>query len=188
MHTGFRGFDQTDQFTVVLTILFREDHIVTRLSPSYNGLTDEKTKDFRFVMRLDRNKCGKKLIDAIYAGDIGVEVMDKSLIYSIESMDLDYGPHCKNWQQSLYIQVRKTNTDGTSDWMQKDKDLFYMSFHGLRNLEALDITRAEVEECIEQTWIDRIDELGNDNSDYTKCMGYARCGAEPDWGEPAGPG
>ena len=160
---------------------------MTRLSPSYKGLTGEKTKDFRFVMRLDRNKCGKKLLDAIYAGDIGVEVMDKSLIYSIESMDLDYGKHCANWQQSLYIQVRKTNTEATSDWMMKDKDLFYMSFHGLRNLDALGLTRADVETCIEQTWIDRIDELGSDNSDYTKCMSYARCSAEPDWGEPAVP-
>ena len=61
------------QFLPVFTAKFREDHIVTRLSPSYNGLTGEKTKDFRFVMRLDRNKCGKKLLDAIYAGDIGVD-------------------------------------------------------------------------------------------------------------------
>ena len=83
--------------------MFSEDHIVTRLSPSYNGLTNEKDKDFRFTMRFDRNKCTKKLLDAMYAGDIGVEVMDKSLVYNVESMDWDTGV-CKNWQQGrVYI-------------------------------------------------------------------------------------
>merc|ERR1712176_662373 len=108
-------------------MFYGEDHIVTRLSPSYNGLTNEKDKDFRFTMRFDRNKCTKKLLDAMYAGDIGVEVMDKSLVYNVESMDWDTGV-CKNWQQSLYVQVRHTNNDSTDDWMQKERDLIYMSF------------------------------------------------------------
>ena len=73
--------------------------------------------------------------------------------------------------------------------MQKERDLIYMSFHGLRNLDALGIARADVEECMEQTWIDRMDAVGNENSDFTKCMAYARCGEEPNWSnEPAQPG
>jgi len=158
-----------------------EDHIVTRLSPSYAGLENEKATDFRFLMRFDRKQCSKKVLDAIYDGTIGVEVMDKSLVYSVESMDLDYDV-CKSWQHALYVQVRHTNTENTADWMQKDKDLFYMSFHGLRDLDPEIGTREDIQKCMEMTWIDRIDSVGNENSDYTKCMGYARCDEEPNWG------
>ena len=91
-------------------------------------------------------------------------------------------------KKALYVQVRHTNNESTDDWMQKERDLIYMSFHGLRNLDALGIARADVEECMEQTWIDRMDSVGNENSDFTKCMAYARCDETPDWSnEPAAP-
>ena len=96
---------------------------MTRLSPSVNNAENEKTKDFRFVLRFDKNKCSGKLLNAIYAGDVGVEVMDKSLVYEIESMDLDYDV-CKPWQHALYVQVRHKNDDNTDDWMQKVLVLF----------------------------------------------------------------
>ena len=42
--------------------------------------------DFRFLLRMDRNQCGKKLIEAMETGLVQIELFDKSNIYTVESM------------------------------------------------------------------------------------------------------
>ena len=82
---------------------------------------------------------------------------------------------------------------GDRDWVHnkqpnKHKDQFYVTIFGLRGLEDADgFTRDEVRTCMESMWTDRINELGDENADYTKCILYKKCGLEVDWEEGSQP-
>ena len=62
------------------------------------------------MLRFDRGNCGTKILNAIEAGDLKVEVSDYSNLYSLESIFWDKSI-CKNWQQALYMQWRHQNPD-----------------------------------------------------------------------------
>ena len=74
------------------------------------------------MLRFDRGNCGTKILNAIEAGDLKVEVSDYNNLYSLESIFWDKSI-CKSWQQALYMQWRHQNPDvSTSTYFKTDFD------------------------------------------------------------------
>lgn len=167
-----------------------DDSTMVRLSPSpVTGMHKEEDKDFRFTMRFDKQKCSKAILNAINDRVLTLEVSDKSDVYDIESIYLDLET-CPNWQQALYVQVKHSNPKGKTDWTykpqaNKHRDQFYLTVNGIRDIEStIGKKRSDVKACLEMVWIDRMDELGAPDADFTKCMMYDRCSKTPDWDLP----
>ena len=54
--------------------------------------------------------------------------------------------------------------------------------YGLRDVEnTVGVTRDEVRSCMEMMWTDRINSVGDEDADYTKCVLYDKCGLTVDW-------
>ena len=54
--------------------------------------------------------------------------------------------------------------------------------YGLRDVEEnVGVTRDEVRTCMESAWTDRINAVGEEDADYTKCVLYDKCGLTVDW-------
>lgn len=167
-----------------------DDTITSRFSASPLGMNNESTKDYRYAMRFDRNACGKPILDAIAAGDIGLEVYDFTDVYNMEASYMvdTTQSECKTWQQSLYVQVRHTNANGSKDWAfggtDKNRDYFWVQMNGLSKIdENTNYTRDDVRSCLESTWMDRMTKRGQNGDDYTKCLAYTRCKLGIDWSE-----
>ena len=164
-----------------------DDSVTVRLSPSpKTGMHKEENVDFRFTMRFDKQKCSKAILNAINDGTLSLEVADKNDVYDIESIYMDLET-CPGWQQALYVQVKHSNPDKLNEWTYKPsannhRDQFYLTMYGVRGIDAIGKARSDVKTCLEQVWVDRMDEIGEDDSDFTKCMMYDRCSKTPDWG------
>ena len=107
---------------------------------------------------------------------------------------------CPAWQTALYVQVRHTNPKDKKDWFYKTnsgqkKDSFYLAFNGLRLVFQIFVefvvvkafvenfqrnievktggkTRADAKTCLENAYVDRLNAVGDDDSDYTKVSSH----------------
>ena len=119
-------------------------------------------------------------MNAINNGDIGIDITDYSNVYEIESVYMDLET-CPKWQHALYVQVRHLNPKNKKDWFYKTKskvkkDAFYLIFNRLRNIEEkIGKSRADIKTCMENAYVDRMDIVGEDDSDFTKVISEVYC-------------
>ena len=44
----------------------------------------------------------------------------------------------------------------------------FLNMYGIKNIADIGETRESVKECMQNTWVDRLDSIGEENSDFTK--------------------
>ena len=152
---------------------------------------DAASASYHNIIHFEQKFCPTKVLNAIHERKITLDPMDKDgSVMRAETSYLDLDKDCWNTKRGLYLQVHRNgqnSSDSKLDQMngKKTRDMYYAVINGVSTpeLAELDITKEEVEICLNRAMFHRFGDTGP--KDLTKCFHYTQCrGKEIDWGTP----